>query len=116
MSVSIRLAKFGRKHAPAYKLVVSNTRDKRNGRFLDVIGHYNPSENPIKFEYNKEKYEEWKKTGALVTKAVEELIAGKYSPKPHDPHKLLQKKEKEDKEKETKDKEIKEEVVEEVKE
>jgi len=91
MSISIRLAKFGKKHAPAYKIVVANTRDKRNGKFLDIIGHYNPSENPVKFEYDKEKYIDWKNKGALITDAVSKLVEGNYEQKEHDPHKKLAK-------------------------
>lgn len=91
MSITIRLAKFGKKHAPAYKLVVANTKDKRNGKFLDIVGHYNPSENPVKFEYNKEKYTDWKSKGALVSDTVAKLVEGKYELKEHDPHKKLAK-------------------------
>lgn len=83
MSVTIRLAKFGKKHAPSYRIVVANTRDKRNGRFLDMIGFYNPSENPVKFNYDKDKLRQWQERGALVTKAVDELIEGKYVFKPY---------------------------------
>lgn len=90
MSISIRLAKFGKKHAPAYRLVVANTRSKRNGKALDQIGHYNPSENPVKFEYNKERFEYWKNLGAIVTEAVQGLVAGTYVQKPHNPHKKLE--------------------------
>ncbi len=78
MSVTIRLARIGRKNLPAYKVVVSNTRDKRNGRFVDLIGHFNPSVTPQEFKYDKEKFEKWVKNGALVTKSVQKLIDGKY--------------------------------------
>jgi len=91
MSISIRLAKFGKRNAPAYRIVVANTKDKRNGMFLDQIGHYNPSENPVKFEYNKEKYADWKSKGALITKTVEQLVAGTYKVKPKDPQKKVAK-------------------------
>ena len=83
MSVTIRLARIGRKKLPAYKIVANETRDKRNGRFLEIIGHYNPSMNPVQFAYDKEKYEKWLKRGALVTEAVIKLIEGKYEYKPY---------------------------------
>ena len=92
MSVTIRLSRVGRKNLPAYKIVVAQTRDKRNGRALDVIGHYNPSMNPESFNIDKEKYEEWKKKGALVTEAVEKLIKGEYKYIPYEP-KMVAKKE-----------------------
>ena len=78
MSVTIRLSRIGRKNLPAYKIVVANTKDKRDGRSLDILGHYNPSENPAAFDIDKKKYEEWLSKGALVTNAVEKLVAGEY--------------------------------------
>jgi len=85
MSVTIRLAKFGKKHSPSYRIVVATTRSKRNGKFLDTIGHYNPSENPPKFAYDKKKFNKWKSTGALITEAVDKLVKGKYEFKPYKP-------------------------------
>jgi small subunit ribosomal protein S16 len=78
MSVKIRLARIGKKNAPAYKIVVANTRDKRNGKALDVVGHYNPSHNPQLLEIDKKKYEDWIKKGAQVTDAVKGLVDGTY--------------------------------------
>lgn len=85
MSVTIRLAKIGKKFAPAYKIVVANTRDKRNGRFLDILGHYNPSEGEEKLVVDKKKLQEWQEKGAITTKAVESLVAGKYEFKSYNP-------------------------------
>lgn len=85
MSVSIRLTKIGRKNAPAFRLVVANTRDKRDGRYIERIGSYNPSDNPPFFQYDKDKYEKWVKEGAIVSKAVQELIEGTYTFKDYDP-------------------------------
>ena len=89
MSISIRLAKFGRKKAHSFRIVVANTRGKRNGKFLDTIGYYNPSQNPVAFEYDKQKYTDWKSKGALVTKSIEQLVSGTYVQKQHDPHKKI---------------------------
>ena len=83
MSTTIRLARFGKKFAPSYKIVVANTRDKRNGKFIEILGYYNPSENPVKFKLDKDKVEEWTKKGALLTKAVSDLIGGSYEHKPY---------------------------------
>ncbi|MFZ5425203.1 MAG: 30S ribosomal protein S16 [Patescibacteria group bacterium] len=87
MSITIRLAKVGKKHAPAYKVVVANTRDKRNGKFLDVLGYYNPSMNPVEFELDQKKYSDWKSKGALSTKAIEKLVDGTYEFKKYEPNK-----------------------------
>lgn len=78
MSVTIRLARIGKTNAPAYKIVVANTRDKRNGKFLDILGHYNPSHNPELLELDKDKLADWKSKGALITDAVTKLADGKY--------------------------------------
>ena len=77
MSVTIRLAKFGKKNAPSYKIVVSNTRDKRNGSFLDVLGFYNPLQTENKINFDKKRLEGWKNQGAQVSDAVNKLIEGK---------------------------------------
>jgi len=83
MSVTIRLARTGRINLPSYKVVVSTTKDKRNGRYLEILGHYNPSAHPVEFKLDKEKMEYWKKNGALTSTAVTQLIEGKYSFKPY---------------------------------
>lgn len=88
MSVTIRLTRIGRKNLPAYRIVVSNTRDKRNGRFLDLIGHFNPSANPQEFKYDKEKFEKWVKDGALITESVQKLIDGKYEYHKYEPKQM----------------------------
>ena len=91
MSVTIRLSRIGRKNQPAYKLVVSNTRDKRNGKFVDILGFYNPYESVNKFSYDKDKFEKWTKRGALVTDAVKKLIEGSYEYVKYEPKKVEKK-------------------------
>ena len=99
MSVTIRLSRTGRKNQPTYKLVVSNTKDKRYGKFVDILGYFNPFDPEKKFSYDKEKFEKWKKQGALVTTAVDKLINGKYEFVKYDPKKIKEEKEKVAKEK-----------------
>lgn len=88
MSVKIRLAKIGKRHAPAYRVVVTPTRTKRNGKYLDILGFYNPLDPNTKFTYDKKLYEEWIEKGALPTKAVADLIANKYEYVKYDPKAL----------------------------
>jgi small subunit ribosomal protein S16 len=83
MSVTIRLTRIGRRNLPSFRLVVSNTKDKRNGKFLEILGHFNPSGNKVSFDYNSERFEYWKKNGALVSKSAQELVDGKYIFKPY---------------------------------
>lgn len=78
MSITIRLSRTGRKNLPAYKIVVANTKDKRSGRYIDVLGYYNPSSTKDTFGIDKEKLTEWKGKGALVTEAIVKLSEGKY--------------------------------------
>lgn len=78
MQTRIRLARIGKRNAPAFKIVVANKRDKLTGRYLEVLGHYNPSSNPQTFDIDKKKYEGWLSKGAKPTKAVEKLVEGKY--------------------------------------
>lgn len=78
MSITIRLSRIGKKNGPSYRVVVANTKDKRNGKSLDEIGHFNPSDVKSKFVIDKDKYNEWVGKGALVTESVKNLIDGKY--------------------------------------
>ncbi len=87
MSVTIRLARVGKKNAPAYKVVVSNTKDKRTGKYLDVLGFYNPSEGTKAYKIDKEKFQEWKNKGALSTDSVDKLLEGTYQYKVYAPKK-----------------------------
>lgn len=73
MSVKIRLAKVGKSHQISYRVVAQDTRSKRDGKFLDVLGFYNPYNNPA-LEINKEKLTLWIQKGALPTLAVKSLI------------------------------------------
>ncbi|OGC57802.1 30S ribosomal protein S16 [candidate division WWE3 bacterium RIFCSPLOWO2_12_FULL_36_10] len=79
MSITIRLAKFGKKFAPSYKIVVSETRNKRNGRYVDVLGHYSPLAPSNNLALDKEKYKKWVENGATVSESVTELMNGTYT-------------------------------------
>jgi small subunit ribosomal protein S16 len=87
MSISIRLAKTGKRNAHSFRIVTATTRSKRNGKFLDVIGYYNPSTTPAQYKMDDQKYTEWVNKGAIVSPAVQQIIAGKYTFKPYHPKK-----------------------------
>ena len=106
MSLTIRLSRIGRKNQPSYKLVVSNTRDKRNGRYVEVLGYYNPFDPEKKFSYDKEIFDKWVKDGAMVTDAVKKLIENKYEYVKYDPKKIKEDKINAQKEAEEKAKEV----------
>ena len=78
MSITIRLAKTGKKNAHSFRIVVSNTKDKRNGKFLDVLGFFNPNLKENQSSIDIKRLETWKSNGALISKAVSDLVTGSY--------------------------------------
>jgi small subunit ribosomal protein S16 len=85
MSVSIRLAKIGKKYQPTYKVVAVPTRSKRTGEYLEILGTFNPNVNPFAVNIDKEKLNDWAKKGAIVSKAVTDILEDKYSFKKYNP-------------------------------
>ena len=75
MAVRIRLARAGAKKAPFYRIVVADSRAPRDGRFIEIIGRYNPRTNPSTIEVNVEKADAWLAKGALPSETVAKLIA-----------------------------------------
>lgn len=75
MSVKIRLATTGKKNQIAYRIVAADTRTKRDGKTLEILGFYNPTSNAAeKLHIEKDKIAAWVKKGAIVTPAVTLLI------------------------------------------
>lgn len=77
MSVKIRLARFGRKKAPFYRLVVADSRSARDGRFIAVLGHYQPLRAEAKVEINEQAALQWLGDGAIPSDTVRSLLRGK---------------------------------------
>lgn len=75
MAVKIRLARHGAKKAPFYRVVVADGRRARNGRFIEIVGRYNPCVTPSAIEINLERVDEWMGKGAQPTEAAAKLIA-----------------------------------------
>ena len=74
MSVKIRLSRHGAKKKPFYRIVVSDSRSPRDGKFIDQVGSYDPKAASGGVKINKEKVEKWLKQGAQPTQTVSELI------------------------------------------
>lgn len=70
----IRLARFGAKKKPFYRIVVIEKERARNGRNIEVVGHYNPLTNPAQVVLNRERIDYWKGVGAQVSDTVVRLI------------------------------------------
>ena len=75
MSVKIRLARHGAKKAPFYRVVVADSRARRDGRFLEMVGRYNPRTTPSTVELSLDRIDYWLGAGAQPTDAVVSLIA-----------------------------------------
>jgi small subunit ribosomal protein S16 len=74
MAVKIRLARAGAKKKPFYQIVVADERCKRDGRFIENVGTYDPNRNPAAVQCNEEKTLEWLGKGAQPTDTVRQLL------------------------------------------
>ena len=74
MAVKIRLTRMGDKKSPFYRVVVADSRAPRDGKFIDIVGTYNPKTEPAEIKINSEKATEWIKKGAQPTDTVKALI------------------------------------------
>lgn len=79
MAVRIRLSRFGKKDKPTYRIVVIDARSRREGKTIEIIGHYNPQTEPASVKLDKKRYEYWLSCGAQPTDTVRSL-ARKISP------------------------------------
>ena len=75
MAVSIRLRRTGTTKRPAYRVVVTDSRSPRDGRFIDVIGHYSPLTQPPTVKIDRAKAEAWIRKGAQPSNTVKRLLA-----------------------------------------
>jgi len=73
--VKIRLRRMGAKKQPTYRFVVADARSPRDGRFLEILGHYNPRTEPKTLVVNQEKAKEWLAKGAQPSDPVRRLFA-----------------------------------------
>ncbi|MCL1789242.1 MAG: 30S ribosomal protein S16 [Oscillospiraceae bacterium] len=77
MAVKIRLRRMGAKKAPFYRIVVADSRFPRDGRFIEEIGYYDPTKNPVVVSVEDEKVKSWMKNGAQPTDTVKRLLKNK---------------------------------------
>ncbi len=74
MAVRIRLTRTGAAKQPHYRLVVADSRSPRDGRFIEILGHYNPRTEPVELVVNVEKAAEWIRKGALPSDTARDLL------------------------------------------
>ena len=77
MSVRIRLRRTGAKKQPSYRFVVADSRSPRDGRFFEIIGHYNPRRQPVELVIDEAKVKHWLERGAQPSDTVARLLADK---------------------------------------
>ncbi|MGI5842064.1 MAG: 30S ribosomal protein S16 [Christensenellales bacterium] len=74
MAVKIRLTRLGSKKAPFYRVVVADSRSPRDGKFIDIIGTYNPLTDPAEIKIDNVKAAQWLKNGAQPTDTAKALL------------------------------------------
>ncbi len=72
--VRIRLTRMGAKKRPFYRFVVADSRAPRDGRFIEILGHYNPIAKPMELVVDKEKALYWLSQGAQPSESVKRLF------------------------------------------
>lgn len=74
MAVKIRLARMGAKKKPFYRLVAADTESPRDGRFLEILGHYDPMKDPAEVTIHEDKVHQWLEKGAMISEAAKSLL------------------------------------------
>jgi small subunit ribosomal protein S16 len=77
MAAKIRLARVGSKKNPIYRVVVADSRSPRDGKFIEIVGRYNPQTQPSTIELDDAKVKDWISKGAQPTDSVKRLLKAK---------------------------------------
>jgi len=74
VAVKLRLVRTGKRKQPTYRLVAADSRSPRNGRFIEIIGTYEPRQEPSRINIDNERAIHWLRNGAKPTERVEKLL------------------------------------------
>jgi len=74
MAVHMRLTRVGSKKNPIFRVVVADSRSPRDGKFLEIVGRYNPQTDPSTIEFDEERVKEWLAKGAKPSSTVARLL------------------------------------------
>lgn len=74
MAVKIRLTRLGDKKTPFYRVIVADSRSPRDGKFIDIIGTYNPLTEPAEIKIDADKAQKWIASGAQPTETAKSLL------------------------------------------
>jgi len=85
--LKIKLARFGKKNQPHYRIVIAEARGKRDGKYVEKLGHYAPTQMPKILQIDVKKFESWLKKGAQPTATVASLFKRFKSGQPFPPKK-----------------------------
>jgi small subunit ribosomal protein S16 len=73
----MRLARVGSKKNPVYRVVVADSRSPRDGRFIEIVGRYNPQTDPSTIDFDEDKVRGWLEKGAQPSDSVRQLLKAK---------------------------------------
>jgi small subunit ribosomal protein S16 len=74
MAVKLRLTRIGSKKNPIYRVVAADSRSPRDGKFIEILGRYNPQHEPSLIELDEEKVKAWLQKGAQPSETVSRLL------------------------------------------
>ena len=74
MSVKIRLARYGAKKRPFYRIVAADSKSPRDGKFLEAVGTYDPLQDPVDVKLKQDRIKYWIDQGAICTNTVKNLL------------------------------------------
>ena len=77
MAVRMRLTRVGSKKNPIYRVVVADSRSPRDGKFIEIVGRYNPQTDPSTIEFDEQKVRDWLGKGVQPSGAVARLLKAK---------------------------------------
>jgi small subunit ribosomal protein S16 len=77
MAVRMRLTRVGSKKNPIYRVVVADSRSPRDGKFIEIVGRYNPQTEPSLIEFDESKGKDWLAKGATPSDTVQRLLKAK---------------------------------------
>ena len=75
MSVKIRITRLGAKKKPFYRIVAMDSRTQRDGKYIDLLGYYDPMTEPVNIKLNMEKINKWLSQGAIPSQTVDSILA-----------------------------------------
>jgi small subunit ribosomal protein S16 len=77
MAVKLRLTRVGSKKNPIYRVVAADSRSPRDGRFIEIVGRYNPQTDPSTIDLDEDKIRDWLSKGAQPSETVKRLLKAK---------------------------------------